>query len=112
MRALLLLPVLLLHLFVAPAYAGDIFPGTLEIRDGKPLLIRCDLVKNTYLLVDKDGNVDVWLKQIEKLGITPENPYQATVLGDARMEGNTVILTVDSIEDIKPGSCHLGDLFK
>lgn len=76
------------------------------------MLIRCDLVKNTYFLVDKDGNFDIWLKQLKELGITPEKPYQATAFGDARMEGNTVILTVDSLEDIKQGSCHLGDLFK
>lgn len=103
---------LLIAILFSPAVqAGDLFTGTLEIRDAKPILVRCDLVKNTYYLVDKDGNAEVYLKKLNALGVTPESPFQAQVFGEARMNGEAVILAVDSIENIEPGSCHLGSLF-
>ena len=101
-----IIPFALLLVLAMPASGKDLFTGTLEVREGKPMLVRCDLVKNTYLLVDAAGNSEVYLKQLTALGVSKETPFQATVIGDARMEGDAVILTVDSIEDIKGGSCH------
>ena len=103
----ILLPLALFALSSAPALAGDIFMGTLEIHDGKPVLVRCDLVKNTYLLVDDKGSSEVYLKQLTDLGVSEKKPFQASIFGDAAMEGDIVFLKVDSIEDIKAGSCHL-----
>lgn len=91
---------------VPAAWSRDLFIGTLEIHDGKPMLVRCDLVKNTYLLVDASGSSEVYLKQLTELGASPEKPFQANVFGDARMDDSTIFLTVDSIEDITAGSCH------
>lgn len=101
---------LCLLLFPSAAQARDLFTGTLEIRDGKPLLIRCDAVKNTYVLEDAEGNTTVWLKRLEKLGITRETPYQATAIGDVRdFNAELAFLTTERLENIQPGSCHLLD---
>ncbi|MDR1243527.1 MAG: hypothetical protein LBM00_12240 [Deltaproteobacteria bacterium] len=53
----------------------------------------------------------LFLERIETLGASASKPYQAQVFGDARMEGEALILTVDSIENIHSGSCHLDALF-
>lgn len=112
MQKPLLLLAAILFLFPPAVQAEDLFTGTLEIRDGRPILVRCDLVKNAYFLVDKAGSAEVYLKQFRELGITPESPFQAQVFGEARMDGEAVILTVDSIKNIVPGSCHMDSLFK
>lgn len=112
MKRLFLLLIGILFQFSSTVHAGDLFIGTLEIRDDRPILVRCDLVKNTYFLVDKDGNAEVYLKQFRELGITPESPFQAQVFGDVHMDGEAVILTVNSIKNIVPDSCHMESLFK
>ena len=102
----ILLPFLLLAAASTQAWGKDLFIGTLEIHDGKPMLVRCDLAKNTYLLVDAQGNSESYVKQLTELGVSPEAPFQANAFGDAHMDGSTVLLTVDALEDIKAGSCH------
>ena len=102
-------------LFLLPlssAWALDLFSGTFEIRDGKPLLVRCDLVRNTYILVDQNHSSAKYLKMLTKMGVAPGAVFQARVIADVEVKGDVNTLIVDSIDAVKKGSCHLSDLLK
>jgi len=93
----------------------DVFIGTLEIREGRPYLVRCDLVKNTYLLLNKKGTRDISLKKLAEIGVGERKRMQAHVWGDPEIVGNdlnNVTLKVHAIENIRPGTCHLSDLLE
>jgi hypothetical protein len=111
MKKIAVLALLTLLACANTAFGRDLYIGTLEIRDGMPMLIRCSTGKPIFLLVNKEGDSSEYVKRIEALGASASKPYQAQVFGDARMEGEMLILTVDSVKNVNPGSCHLDALF-
>ena len=101
----------LFFLATDPARASvvDVFSGTLAVYQGRPVLIRCDLVKNAYVLVDASGSSATYLKQLEALGAGLQKPVEARVFGSYRTVDGFNVLVVDRIENIMPGSsCHFG----
>ncbi len=104
----LLLWLLLLPAGFARAQAVDMFPGTLAVYQGRPVLIRCDLVKNAYVLMDVAGKSDAYLKLIGELGAGLQKPVEARVFASYRSVDGLNVLVVDRIENITPNSsCHL-----
>lgn len=93
------------------ARAGDLFSGTLQINDGQPYLVRCDLAKNTYRLVDRNGDSAVWLAKLKRLGVERNGTMMTGVIGEADRRGEEDILKVEDLGEVKPGSCHLDSLF-
>ena len=112
-KALLLSALGLALNWASPAGANDLFQGTLEIKDGRPYLVRCDLAQSTYLLVTPTGE-DYDLQALKQLGAGAGQVVQASILGQAIMDsqGANLRLTVERVADVKPGSCHLGNLFE
>lgn len=111
-KKILAVALLILALSSEAGAFGDLFSGTLEIKDGRPYLVRCDLNKNTYLLLGQDGR-DYDLKALTKLGVGQKQPMQGTVFGQAAMGAkDNLSLTVERLENVKPGSCHLESLFE
>ncbi|MDL2259740.1 hypothetical protein LJB99_02540 [Deltaproteobacteria bacterium OttesenSCG-928-K17] len=90
----------------AMAANSDIYTGTLEIVGGHPLLLRCDDARNTYLLVDEKGEHGPYAKKLAALGVKKDQSLQATVRGVVSKRGEEIVLEVEAIEDVKPGSCH------
>ncbi|ESQ93908.1 hypothetical protein [Asticcacaulis benevestitus] len=94
-------------LLAGSASAQDVFFGTLEKDGGKLILSRCDLGDTRYELRDDsedDAPVADWLKR------DTVKPTQASVFGSVEEEGDTYILIVMAIDDVKPGvNCHLSD---
>ncbi|MDL2284305.1 hypothetical protein LJC19_04090 [Oxalobacter sp. OttesenSCG-928-P03] len=101
----------LFSVFALSAQAGeyvDMFPGTLVIWEDKPVLIRCDLVKNAYVLVDSDLQTAPYLEQVKELQASIESPVSARVYGSYREINGMNHLVVRSMENIRKGdSCHL-----
>lgn len=86
----------------------DMYPGTLALSQGQPVLIRCDLVKNAYILVDADMKTSSYVEQIRQLGASLESPVSVIVLGAYRSIDGRNHIVVKSIEEIRKGrSCHL-----
>lgn len=105
------LAVLVFWFLAKNGWAGegmDIFPGTLVIWHDQPVLIRCDLVKNAYILVDGDMQTSSYVEQIRKLSASLESPVSAVISGSYRNVGGKNYLVVQSIKTIRKGSsCHL-----
>ena len=106
--------VLCLGLFFAGNLAADdeyvdVFIGTLEIRDGRPFLLRCDLGTNTYLLLNKKGSRDASIKKLAQIGVGEGRKIQAHVWGSPvwEPERDYLALKVHSIDNVRPGTCHL-----
>ena len=93
------------------AQAGELFTGTLEINGDQPYLVRCDLVKNTYRVVDRNGDSTVWLAELKRLGVGRVEAMMTGAIGEAEMRGEEVILKVEDLGEVKPGSCHLDSMF-
>lgn len=86
----------------------DIYPGTLVISQGQPVLIRCDLVKNAYILVGPDMQTSSYVEQIRQLGASLESPVSVIVVGAYKNVDGKNHLVVQSLEEIRKGrSCHL-----
>ena len=86
----------------------DLFPGTLVIWQDQPVLIRCDLLKNAYVLVDHNMQTAPYLEQIRELQASIESPVSARVYGSYRQIDGKNHLVVKSMENIRKGdSCHL-----
>ncbi|WAW10559.1 hypothetical protein NB640_02555 [Oxalobacter vibrioformis] len=105
------LAVVFLSMMAAGALAEDMvdmYPGTLVISQGLPVLIRCDLVKNAYILADADMQAAPYIEQIRQLGASLESPVCAIVVGSYKNIEGKNHLVVQSIEEIQKGrSCHL-----
>ena len=120
MKKRVFIAVLLLSLFVPGGLAADdeyvdVFIGTLEIRDGRPYLVRCDLGSSTYLLLNKKGARDVSLKKLAEIGVGEGKRMQAWVWGSPEMAGNdwnNLTLKVHSIDNVRPGTCHLTEMLE
>lgn len=86
----------------------DMYPGTLVISQGQAVLIRCDLVKNAYILVDADMQTAPYIEQVRQLGASLESPVSAIVVGSYKNVEGKNHLVVQSIEEVRKGrSCHL-----
>lgn len=92
----------------------DVFIGTLEIRDGRPYLLRCDLGASTYLLLNKKGTRDASVKKLAQIGVGEGRKIQAHVWGSPvwEPERDYLALKVHDIKNVRPGTCHLIDLFE
>ncbi len=90
------------------AHALDVYIGTIETRNGKAHLIRCDLVKNEYILTDVDKSANGPVKRLmDKFG-KQKPPIYAEVIGDYQEKDGKNILVAKAIQNIKQGkSCHL-----
>ena len=93
------------------AWAGnfvDVFFGTLVISQGQPVLVRCDLVKNAYILVDADMQMAPWVREIRQLDASLSSPVSAVVIGAYKNVDGKNHLVVQTIGEIRKGSsCHL-----
>lgn len=115
MKKRVFIAVLLLNLLapgVLDAEYVDVFIGTLEIREGRLYLVRCDLIQNTYLLLNKKGAKDCSLKELADFGVVDGRKMQAWVRGEPEMDGDRATLKVHSIDNVRPGSCHLTDMLE
>ena len=92
----------------------DLFIGTLEIRDGRPYLLRCDLGASTYLLLNKKGSRDAGVKKLAQIGVGEGKKMQAHVWGSPvwEPERDYLALKVHSIDNVRPGTCHLIDMLE
>lgn len=91
--------------------AAELFQGTLEIRGELPLMRRCGLTKDEYVLVDQEGSSTEYLAQMRKLGVDSGEKLQARIVGELRRVGARQALAVESIEEVSPGSCQLDSQF-
>lgn len=91
---------------------GDLFSGTLEVEeDGRPVLVRCDLLRPSYDLVDLNGSKDGVMTIFSELGVDEKDKgLRAQVLGTAEMNDGQLRLRVESIGRPTPGGCGLDAL--
>ncbi|ATZ67847.1 hypothetical protein [Acinetobacter haemolyticus] len=90
----------------------DIFIGTLEVKNKKVILTRCDISRNIYELKDAEWSDEKAVSNFLSKEKDMVKPVYAEVVGAYRVDGNKNILLVDSIGDItERKSCHLSDLF-
>jgi len=90
----------------------DIFIGTLEVKNKKVILTRCDISRNIYELKDAEWSDEKAVSNFLSKEKDMVKPVYAEVVGAYRGDGNKNMLLVDSISDItQRKSCHLNDLF-
>ncbi len=90
----------------------DIFTGTLTIDEGRPTLVRCDLLKASYDLVDETGSHDGIMKILTEQGVGRQRPMYAQVRGAAEFKNGQLRLRVNSIGRPSPGGCTLDALME
>ena len=89
----------------------DIFIGTLDVKNKKVILTRCDIGRNIYELKDAEWSDEKAVSNFLSKEKDMIKTVYAEVVGAYRGDGNKNILLVDSISDItERKSCHLSDL--
>lgn len=90
----------------------DIFIGTLDVKNKKVILTRCDISRNIYELKDAEWSDEKAVSNFLSKEKDMIKPVYAEVVGAYRGDENKNILLVDSIGDVtERKSCHLKDLF-
>ncbi len=100
-----------LALSLPTAYARDIYIGTISIQDDRLVLKRCDVVQNTYELIDiaEGGPVSRFLA----VHASDSGRWYAEVIGDYEDRSGQKTLRVLALENVKAEKgCHLLDALK
>lgn len=110
MRNRILLGSALIALAAVPAYAQDLYIGTVEVQKDQVILVRCDLVQNRYVLRDGKDARDKPVAALRERLKTLKAPVYVEVFGQYAEQGEDNALDVIGLENIKAGkSCHLMD---
>lgn len=89
--------------------ANDLYIGTLSVQGDQVTLERCDLSRNTYLLVDAPGSNA--LMTIRNRPPAAKGFWYGEVIGEYTQVDGQHALSVVRIEDVQPNkSCHLTEV--
>ena len=91
------------------AMANDLYIGTLSVQGDQVTLERCDLSRNTYLLIDAPGSNA--LMTIRNQPPAAKGFWYGEVIGEYTQVEGQHALSVVRIEDVQPNkSCHLTEV--
>ena len=92
------------------AAAQDIYIGTLEYREQRLVLRRCDLTETIYYLRDAAEAQDQAVSKFAGDANTRRGLWYAEVIGTYKEEGGQNALEVIDLQHIQAGrTCHLSD---